>query len=164
MDERHCVSPSVTCAFRTPGISDLQHIGWMKRMPESRKMNTRNTAQQQVIRGIFHLAGRPLTASEAHALAQQERPNIGIATVYRAIRRMQDEGALRTVLIPGEGTFYEMAGPAHHHYFFCRICCKAYVIGICPEAVRKMTPPGFFHERHDIVLHGQCRGCRLESA
>lgn len=154
--------------FRRGAVSSVNNQGCpgslrIHAMQQYRKPVKRNTIQQMTIHKVFARAGRPLSAEQAHDLARRDRPRIGIATVYRAIRRMQDEGALRAVLIPGEGSFYEMAGPSHHHYFFCRLCNKAYVIGICPEAVRQMTPRGFVHERHDIVLHGQCAQCHAIS-
>ncbi len=130
----------------------------------TKKTGIRNTAQQKVIRQVFDLADGPLTAGQAHELARQKRSHIGIATIYRAIRRMLDEGALRTVLIPGECAYYELNGPSHHHYFHCCACGKVYVIGACPSVIKKMTPPGFVHERHDIVLHGQCNVCRSGAA
>lgn len=120
---------------------------------------TRNTDQQRLIRALFVRSRRPLNASEVHALARRKQPGIGIATVYRSVRRMLEEGALSLVAIAGETAYYEMAGNEHHHYFHCCYCRKVYVIEACPEVIAELTPPGFVHEHHDIVLHGYCRAC-----
>ena len=120
---------------------------------------TRKTLQKQLVFDIFNNTDRPLMAQEAHALAQQERPRIGIATVYRAIRRMVEERVLRLVVIPGETAYYEMAEKDHHHYFHCCTCNKVYVVPGCPGSMQALTPKGFVLERHDLVLHGKCKEC-----
>ena len=121
--------------------------------------STRNTLQKRLIFNIFNDADRPLMAQEAHTLARKKRPRIGIATVYRAIRRMVDENVLRLVVIPGETAYYEMAGQEHHHYFHCCTCKKVYVVPGCPGSMQAFTPDGFVLEHHDLVLHGKCKGC-----
>jgi Fur family transcriptional regulator, ferric uptake regulator len=120
---------------------------------------TRSTGQQRLIRCIFEGANRPLNASEVLTAAQEKRRNLGIATVYRTIRRLTEEGLLTTVAIAGETSYYEVAGREHHHYFHCCYCRKVYVIGACPEVIAELTPPGFVQEHHEIVLHGYCKTC-----
>lgn len=119
----------------------------------------RNTLQKRLIFDIFNEADRPLMAQEAHALAKKQRPRIGIATVYRAIRRMVDENLLRLVVIPGETAYYEMTNEEHHHYFHCCTCKKVYVVPGCPGSMQALTPDGFTLEHHDLVLHGKCKDC-----
>lgn len=119
----------------------------------------RNTPQQRLIREVFERSKRPLNAAEVLALAHRGKPGIGIATVYRSIRRMVEEKRLSLVAIPGETAYYEPADREHHHYFHCCYCRKVYVIGACPKAIAELVPPGFVHERHDIVLHGYCNKC-----
>ncbi|HDP34903.1 MAG TPA: transcriptional repressor [Candidatus Hydrogenedentes bacterium] len=120
---------------------------------------TRKTVQKQLVNDIFLRAGRPLTAREAHDLARVARPRIGIATVYRAIRRMVEAKELRLVVIPGEAAYYERSGNGHHHYFHCCACQKVYVVQGCPGSMKALTPAGFVLERHDLVLHGKCKTC-----
>ena len=128
-------------------------------MTEAEK-KTRSTAQQRLIREIFESSDRPLNAAEVLEIAREARPTIGIATVYRGIRSMLDDGLLVMVAIAGETSYFEMASREHHHYFHCCYCRKVYVIGACPEVIDELTPPGFVHEHHDIVLHGYCRECK----
>lgn len=123
----------------------------------------RNTLQQRLIWEVFERSKRPLNAVEVFALARRKRPGIGIATIYRSIRRMVEEENLTLVAIPGETAYYEMADREHHHYFHCCYCRKVYVIGACPKVIAELTPPGFVHEHHDIVLHGYCNACKVSS-
>lgn len=121
--------------------------------------SARNTIQKRLVCDIFQHAARPLMAREVHDLAKEKRPRIGIATVYRAIRRMVEEKALRLVTIPGETAYYEIAEEGHHHYFHCCTCQKVYVVPGCPGSMQALTPKGFVLERHDLVLHGKCKEC-----
>lgn len=133
---------------------------WGEAMPtEKRQASARKTAQGELIRAVFEETRRPLSPREAHALALNLQPRIGIATVYRTIRRLLDEGCLSPVDIPGVGTHYELADSGHHHYFYCRACGRVYVIPGCPGHISTMLPPGFQMDRHDIVLHGRCGEC-----
>jgi Fur family transcriptional regulator, ferric uptake regulator len=124
-----------------------------------RSANIRKTVQGEIIRTVFEEAERPLSPREVHELALKKQPTLGIATIYRAIRRFLDEGYVSVVDIPGVGTHYEAAKDAHHHYFYCGNCGRVYVIPGCPGQISALLPPGFRMERHDIVLHGTCRDC-----
>lgn len=120
---------------------------------------TRSTAQQRLIRKILERSDRPLNANEILKAAQKRLPSIGIATVYRSVRRMTEESVIVPVAIAGETAYYEPVTRDHHHYFHCCYCRKVFVIGACPEVIDELTPPGFVHEHHDIVLHGYCNVC-----
>lgn len=121
--------------------------------------STRSTRQAEAVRHIFQTARRPLSAREAHEMAGEHLPGIGIATVYRAIRRLLESGTLATVDIPGVGAHYEVTGEGHHHYFYCGDCGRVYVIEGCPGRMSALLPEGFEMRRHDIVLHGRCAAC-----
>jgi Fe2+ or Zn2+ uptake regulation protein len=54
----------------------------------------RNTTQNAAIRQAFAQAGRPLTPPEVLAAAQRHSAKVGIATVYRAIKRLAKTGEL----------------------------------------------------------------------
>jgi len=126
---------------------------------ETAPSSIRKTVQGEIIRTVFEDARCPLSPREAHVLALQIQPRIGIATVYRTINRFIEEGFLAPVDIPGVGTHYEAVGGQHHHYFYCGGCGRVYVIPGCPGQISAMLPAGFRMERHDIVLHGRCRDC-----
>ncbi len=54
----------------------------------------RNTRQKQAIREAFAEAGRPLSPEEALDGAQRHYKRIGIATVYRNIKALLEDGWL----------------------------------------------------------------------
>ena len=119
----------------------------------------RKTRQREAIRRAFEEAGRPIGPSECLRLASASVPRLGLATVYRNIRRLLDEGYLRVVELPGEPDRYETADKHHHHHFHCRVCDGVFEVEICPGGFSAMTPAGFQLESHEVILYGTCSDC-----
>lgn len=91
--------------------------------------------------------------------AQELVPNLGLATVYRAINDLLDEGWLTTVELPGRPTLYERSTMGHHHYFHCRKCGLVYKTKECPGGEQALIPEGFTPEEHEVIIHGVCARC-----
>ena len=128
-------------------------------MARSREQSSRDTSQRRAIRQAVESAGRPLSASEILVTARRAVPGLGIATVYRAVRRMQEEGTLRQVDLPGDAPRYESSGKEHHHHFHCRSCSRVYEVEACPGQFAMQGPPGFSVEDHEVILYGRCPTC-----
>lgn len=120
---------------------------------------SRDTRQRRAVREVFETSERPLGPQEVLSLAGESAPGLGIATVYRAIRSLVDQNWLQPVRFPGEAPRYERAGKHHHHHFHCRRCDGVYDVAGCPPDVRRLAPPGFVLEQHEIVLRGLCAEC-----
>jgi Fur family ferric uptake transcriptional regulator len=119
----------------------------------------RNTRQRQAIRQVLEEADRPLGPQEVLKAGQAYAPGLGIATVYRTLKALTDEGWLVSVEIPGDPPRYEVAGKTHHHHFCCRACDRVYEINGCYMNLKQLTPRGFRLERHEVVLYGVCTTC-----
>jgi Fur family ferric uptake transcriptional regulator len=119
----------------------------------------RRTAQRAAIRRAFEGAARPLSPAEALAAAQAEVPALGLATIYRNIKSLLDEGWLAEVPLPGAPSRYEVAGKHHHHHFRCRVCDRVFEVEACPPDLRRLVPRGFLLDGHDITLLGRCADC-----
>lgn len=119
----------------------------------------RNTRQRTAIREAIALAGRPLLPQEVLDAAQAAAPGLSIATVYRNLRALQDEGEVQPVMLPGENPRYEIAGHAHHHHFQCRSCQRVFEVEACPGDMSHLAPAGFSVEDHDLTLYGRCNEC-----
>jgi Fur family ferric uptake transcriptional regulator len=120
---------------------------------------TRNTQQRGAIGKVLLKAGRPLSIAEVFQMAQAEVPGLGIATVYRNLKALLDEGRIQQVSVPGEPSRWEMAPKDHHHHFLCRTCSRLLEIESCPEDLARLLPRGYTLEEHDILLRGQCDAC-----
>ena len=119
----------------------------------------RNTRQRSAIREAIAEARRPLLPQEVLQAAQQAVPGLGIATVYRNLKGLVEEGELQAVHLPGENPRFELAGPQHHHHFQCRQCRRVFDVHACPGDLSRLAPRGFTVEDHDLTLYGRCEAC-----
>jgi Fur family ferric uptake transcriptional regulator len=122
-------------------------------------MPPRNTKQKTAIYELINSAEHPLTAQEIELKANAVVPGIGIATVYRALKRLQQEELVTVVELPGKSPRYESTQKGHHHHFVCRKCGKVFDLEGCSGNVDALAPKGFQVEAHEITLFGQCDLC-----
>jgi Fur family ferric uptake transcriptional regulator len=121
---------------------------------------TRKTEQRTAIRKAFGRVDRPLSVQEVLGLAQEHVPGLGIATVYRNLKALVEEGWLAMVDMPGQAARYERAELDHHHHFQCEACDRVFDIPGCAEHVyHHNTPAGFVVNRHEVMLYGLCADC-----
>jgi Fur family transcriptional regulator, ferric uptake regulator len=123
----------------------------------------RQTKQRNAILKSVREAEGPLSVGEVHERARREIPNLGIATVYRAIKALREDGELVLVELPGEEARYESVGRGHHHHFRCNSCDRIFDLGICPVSIPSGTrlPGGYEVEDHHLTLYGRCSGCAV---
>jgi Fur family ferric uptake transcriptional regulator len=127
----------------------------MKRAPVQR----RRTRQRAAIRAVLEEARRPLSIAEILDLAQRSVPGLGIATVYRTVGTLVEEGVLAQVEIGGEAPRYEISGRGHHHHFRCRRCQRVFEVEGCLPEIQRLAPAGYLVEDHEILLFGLCPDC-----
>ena len=71
-------------------------------MKSKSSIASRNTRQKDAIRAAFVDTDRPLSPEEVLSYAQRAVADIGIATVYRNLKTLVDDGWLVQVQLPGE--------------------------------------------------------------
>ncbi len=120
---------------------------------------TRKTRQKDAVLEALHTAEGPLTPPALHKVAQRYVPGLGIATVYRALARLVEDGRARIVHIPEHPPRYEIA-QGHHHHFYCRKCDRVFELHACVHGVDSLAPRGFAVDTHEITLYGTCKTCR----
>jgi len=119
----------------------------------------RKTTQRQAIQSVFDASDHPMGPHEVRLAARQSSPAIGIATVYRAIKDLLEEGWLSSVNLPGESPRYEKASKQHHHHFHCNRCDRVFEADGCSLSLAGLVPHGFRLMAHELVLYGLCAGC-----
>ena len=108
---------------------------------------------------MFMSVGRPLTPDEVLEYGRQIVPSLGLATVYRNVKILVNEGWLSEVELPGAGLRYELAERPHHHHFLCRVCDLVFDVDRCPDKVEELAPEGFEVDGHELILFGRCAAC-----
>jgi len=125
----------------------------------------RNTRQREALRRLISEAPGPLSVQELLAAAQHEQPTLGIATVYRTIKLLEEAKEVRSVVMPGGDLRWEPTDRGHHHHFQCRACSKVIDFLGCPLHVHSDTlPAGFVVETHEVTLIGLCPDCSAPAA
>lgn len=129
------------------------------------KVMERDTRQRQAIRDCFEREHRPLAPQEVLHLTQQALPKLGLATVYRTLKALVNEGQLIVVEVPGEPQRYELSGLGHHHHFHCRSCDRVFDVPGCGlhDKPAKL-PNGFKVEEHEVWLTGLCDTCKTDDS
>lgn len=122
---------------------------------------SRATSQRSAIWEALANASGPLLPEELLAEAQEHCESLGQATVYRALKRLEEERRVARVRTGDGRVRYEVA-QAHHHHFHCRACDRVLDLPGCGLTARQLTrslPRGYRLEDHEVVLHGLCADC-----
>lgn len=124
--------------------------------------SARSTRQREAICAAIEAAGRPLLPQEVLDAARLQVPGLGLATVYRNLKWLQDEGRIESVVLPGQTARFQARRHDHHHHFHCEHCDRVFPIHACPGSMDALVPQGFALHRHDLTLHGLCADCLAE--
>jgi Fur family ferric uptake transcriptional regulator len=121
----------------------------------------RSTRQRTAIRAAIEAAARPLSPQEIQDAVRVTVPEIGMATIYRNLKLLLNEGEILAVSLPGDNPRYEQAHLAHehHHHFHCVPCDRVFDVAGCPGAMDHLAPPGFVIDHHELTLYGTCAEC-----
>ena len=116
-------------------------------------------------------AGRWSTCSErraAHITAleiDQRLPEVGRATVYRALEQLEGLGLIQRVDLGGDAAGYERVEPSghHHHHIVCEHCGRVVAFedeGLERAIVELAKRPDFNVSSHEVTLRGECATAR----
>ena len=103
------------------------------------------------------------TAQELHERLRGRGEGIGLATVYRALAVLADEGVVDVLTHrPGEAC-YRVCGGEHHHHLVCSSCHRVVELSDCrldPWLDDVAAAHGFDRLEHRLELTGVCADCR----
>ena len=131
--------------------------------------STRLTKQKQEFRRFLEVnRDKEMTVAEMADLLKQSGSDMGIATVYRAVKRLESEGILiKTVAGSGGKAAYRYASPDETvrtiHRVFCTCCGKA--VDLTYKFTDKLEKnvsdtTGFSLTDHQIMFYGLCPECK----
>ncbi|CAN5256441.1 MAG: transcriptional repressor [Nocardioidaceae bacterium] len=126
--------------------------------PQQRKTTRQRTAvsswldEQQTFR----------SAQDIHAELRHAGESIGLATVYRTLQAMAEDGEI-DVLLTDEGTsVYRRCSAGHHHHLVCRVCGRTVEVQDRPVerwAAAVAADHGFSDVEHQVEVFGVCAPC-----
>ena len=131
--------------------------------------STRLTKQKHEFRRFLEInRDKEMTVADMAELLKGYGSDMGIATVYRAVRRLEEEGILIKTVNGATGkSAYRYAGPDESvrscHRVFCTRCGKAVDLTYrftdkLEKSVSDTT--GFSLTDHQIMFYGLCPECK----
>ena len=100
-----------------------------------------------------------MSAQELHG----ELGGVGLATVYRNLQRLADDGTADTLRRDNGELAFLICDDGHHHHLTCRACGRVEQIHDCrldDWAAAVAREHGYAQVEHRAELVGLCAGCR----
>ncbi|MBM4149312.1 MAG: transcriptional repressor [Lentisphaerae bacterium] len=119
----------------------------------------RQTQQRTAIVTAIEGTDCTFTPQEVLGHAQRACPGLGIATVYRSIRELVEQGCIQRVVVAGSAPRYERTNVTHHHHFHCESCGAVTPLEGCSLKENYRLPSGFRASSHDVIFTGTCPKC-----
>jgi len=137
-------------SMRLDMVSRLRSSG--KRITPERKLLLR------IIENHAHL-----DAEEIYRIAQKDRPQIGLATVYRTLTLLKEMDIVRASDLGDNHEHYEVRSEDHVH-LVCSICGRVTDVPV-PGAFRKAAKSEQFTvQQARFEMFGVCRSCSAKSS
>jgi Fur family ferric uptake transcriptional regulator len=122
----------------------------------------RNTKQREEVWHALERNPGFVSAQELHQALRGVGSTIGLATVYRTLNSLADEGTVDALTREGE-SLYRACSPGHHHHIMCRECGVTQEIeATAVEAWAKQvaTEHGYADPQHIVDIFGTCGACQ----
>ncbi len=103
------------------------------------------------------------SAQDLHALLRQRGDSVGLATVYRALQALAEDGQVDVLRGDDGEAAYRQCSPVHHHHLVCRSCGTTVEVADPPVerwASRIAAEHGFADVQHQVEVFGTCAACR----
>ena len=123
------------------------------------------TKQRELILNFLYDNDEHFTPEEIYTLIKNENPdvNIGIATIYRTLSLLEDEGIASSISFGVQGKKYELGLKHHHDHLICTSCGK--IIEFLDETIEKQQEAiakkfNFEMKDHTMKIVGNCEDCK----
>ena len=127
-----------------------------------RNSGRRITREREVLVRIIERHAH-LDAEEIYRIAQTDRPQIGLATVYRTLTLLKDLGIVRATDLGENHEHYEVLSKDHVH-LVCSICGCITDVPV-PTALQAIAKKERFEvQRTHFEMFGTCHSCIENSA
>lgn len=120
----------------------------------------RATPQRRLLLSEIERWHGAFTALELYERARRAEPRLGIATTYRTLDALRENGSIRA-LAGREPRTYVRCHPGHHHHLVCTSCGAVQETDLCavPSKAELKRRHGFAPERHELEIYGTCSRC-----
>jgi len=123
----------------------------------------RQTRQRSAVLALLDDQEGFRTSQDLHALLRERGDAVGLATVYRALQALVDDGQVDVLRSADGEAAYRRCSPVHHHHLVCRSCGRTTdvdcAVGAAPCLIPSATG-GFVVDEAEVVFWGLCAGCQ----
>ncbi len=128
-----------------------------------RQMGLKVTQQRIAILETLSAGRAHVTAQEVFEIVNAKYPEIGFATVYRFLRKLNEQNMVTEVRMGGLPARYELTPRRHHDHLTCIVCgqiveFESQQIENLQEQVAKEH--NFRLTHHVLELYGECPRCQ----
>ncbi len=127
------------------------------------------TSQREAILSTLYENSQHFTSENLYMLVKQKHPelSIGIATVYRTLTLLEENGLVSSISLGIQGKKFEMANKPHHDHLICKSCGK--IIEFENEKIEELQQQiakenSFVLTDHLMQLYGICAECQKSKA
>lgn len=123
----------------------------------------RRTRQRAAVDEILDETADFISAQDLHAALRTRGVGVGLATVYRTLQTMADDGRVDVLRADGgEAVYRRCLRDEHHHHLVCRSCGAT--VEIAGPTVERWTKSvadkhGYSDVSHTIEIFGTCPRC-----
>ena len=123
---------------------------------EVRRNNSKK--RSAILNALSETKSHP-TAEMLYNTLKKSDSELGIATVYRNLAILQEEGSVISVgTVNGQERYDANTYP--HGHFICRDCGNVYDFDLPREDISgSLLSPGFSAERLEVRITGRCAAC-----
>jgi len=120
----------------------------------------RSTRQRDAVADYLRAEATFVSAQQIYAALREQGSTIGLATVYRAVQGLVDDGAVDALRTDdGEVVYRRCESDVHHHHLVCRECGRT--VEVEGPAVERWAQAvagqhGFHDVSHTLEIFGTC--------
>lgn len=128
-----------------------------------RARGIRITPQREAVLCALYALGGHVTAEEVYEKVREEMPYVGLATVYRNLGFLCEQGVVAETDLGDGHTEWEVTAGGPHHHAVCRRCGEvtqlddAFVRDLGEKLRREI---GFEADLNHMAFFGLCETCR----
>jgi Fur family ferric uptake transcriptional regulator len=124
----------------------------------------RPTKQRAAIEALLVDIVDFMSAQDLHARLRAQGEGVGLATVYRTLQAMADDGDVDMMRSHDGEAVYRRCSSGHHHHLVCRACGRT--VEVEGPAVETWTDKisaenGFTDIQHTLEIFGLCAACQV---
>jgi Fur family transcriptional regulator, ferric uptake regulator len=122
----------------------------------------RETRQRAAVSAALDDVDSFVSAQDLHARLRTAGDTVGLATVYRTLQQLAEDGEVDVLRTADAESMYRRCSSGHHHHLVCRYCRRT--VEVDSAAVERWArrigeDNGFVDVGHVVEVFGTCAAC-----